>query len=139
LQDLILAINSLPKLPPAPVYVPNQRISTAIKLAQTHRQVVTIPWQDMTNDLFEYITAQEFGCPIVILGVTEKFQFRWSPEFFIKYAALGRQTCDVQNCHTGQVYSSTVEDFFRKYGDESEDREVLRLKVIQLLLRVIKI
>jgi hypothetical protein len=81
----------------------------------------------MTNDLFEFLARDSY--PFVLSGLTKRSQFAWDPDFFMSYPELANQPCTVQYCKTGETYTSTVDDFFRTFGDESEDREVLRLKV----------
>jgi hypothetical protein len=99
-----------------------------MRLAQTQRQVITMPWHQIDNDLFEFL-APGGEYPLILSGLAKKIQFPWDPKFFMSYPDLAEQMCTVQNCRTGETYSISVYEFFSSFGHDSENQDVLRLKV----------
>lgn len=126
-QQLISNIKCTPEPPKLPPYVPSEHILLAIEHAELHREIIKIPAEDMTNELFDFLWSSEHPYPFVVTGIQERLQYPWSPDFFTQL--LGDQQCLIQDCETSAVRVGTVREFFSHFGSDSTEREVLRLKV----------
>jgi hypothetical protein len=127
--QIISTIEANP-VPPSPAFVMNDDIAESMRLADVERKVITIHRKHMTHQLFNSLWSTENPYPLLVTG--HKLQIPWTPENFI--LLLGTQACKVQNCMTGEIIDSTIMEFFGRYGDESANRPVLRLKVFHPLL-----
>lgn len=129
LENLIKAVKSLPEPPIVPEYVPSDNIAATMARADTLQETIRIPAHEMSNELLDYLWSQDDPYPFVVTDVTRDLQYSFSPDFFREYEVLSKQECIVQNCQTGEEYTSTVAEFFSRYGDQSDDRQPERLKV----------
>ncbi|KAI0735948.1 hypothetical protein C8Q76DRAFT_611649, partial [Earliella scabrosa] len=55
--------------------------------------------------------------PLVIKGLQESFQLRWTPEFFVEQ--FGETPCEVEDCETGDVSVRTIADFYTLFRQTS--------------------
>ncbi|KAI0029130.1 hypothetical protein K488DRAFT_16888, partial [Vararia minispora EC-137] len=78
---------------------------------------------ELTEMAFQRIWAR--GQPVVVTGQLDKFQLRWTPEYFIdKY---GAEPCQLVECQSEHSRSAHVADFFRMFG-RPRDASVWKLK-----------
>lgn len=66
-------------------------------------------------------TAWESQRPMLIAGVTDKFEVDWSPQSFSN--AFAKVTCETQDCSSLQKRDVVVTDFFDQYGKFSKKRD----------------
>lgn len=66
-------------------------------------------------------TAWESQRPMLIAGVTDKFEVDWSPQSFS--SAFAKVTCETQDCSSLQKRDVVVTDFFDQYGKFSKKRD----------------
>jgi hypothetical protein len=125
-DEIISTLKNIPAVPPSPPFSVGKYIANSVQLADADRRVVTIHKNHMNHEIFESLWSTANPYPLLITG--HKLQLEWTPATFIEL--IGPKACKVQNCRTGVVYDSTVTEFFSLYGADSDDREVLRLKVI---------
>lgn len=79
---------------------------------------------ELTEEVFRPIWAK--GVPILVTNVLEKFNLRWTPEYFIeKYA---EQSCLIIECQTDKNKRITVGEFFAMFGDYRTRSECWKLK-----------
>jgi len=106
-------------------------ISAAMKRADSHGEVISIPRNELTNELFVHLWSRDDPYPIVVKPVPGQklFQYPWTPEFFAKI--LGTTACNAQDCETGAIIPTSIAEFYGQFGQESDTRTVTRLKVIQ--------
>jgi hypothetical protein len=128
--QLIHTIETIPPIPPSRTFLVSKYIADCVKLADADRQVVTIHRKHVTHELFSYLWSTANPHPLLVRG--HQMQLEWTPATFIHL--MGSKPCKVQNCRTGEIFDSTVGEFFGRCGDESEEREVLRLKVISTIV-----
>lgn len=129
LEDLIKTINSLPEPHATSEYVPSQKIRAAMAQATAEWEAIRIPSHEITNELLDHLWSPEDPYPFVVTDVTRYLQYNFNPAFFREHDVLGTQECTVQNCQTGKEFKCSVAEFFSNYGDESEDKQPLCLKV----------
>ena len=110
-----------------PPYIPNKRIQSAMKRAELYREIIRIPADEMSNELFDFLWSSENPYPFVVTGIHSRLQYPWSAEFFSNI--MGDQECEIENCRTGAVHRIKVRDFFKNFGSDLDDEEVFRIKV----------
>ena len=98
--------------------------------ADSNREIISIPRNELTNDLLVHLWARDDPYPLVVTPIPGQklLQYPWTPEFFTNIT--GRTKCDAQDCETGEIIPTTVGDFYGLFGKESDNRRVLRLKVL---------
>ncbi|KAI0715183.1 hypothetical protein C8Q76DRAFT_768217 [Earliella scabrosa] len=60
--------------------------------------------------------------PLVVTGMQEYFQLRWTPQWFIEQ--FGDVLCDVEDCETGTLSSQTILQFFSLFGQANHIKDV---------------
>ena len=126
-QRIISDIEGLSELPRPSPYIPNERIQSAIKRAELYMEIIRIPAAEMSNELFDFLWSPENPYPFVVTGIHKRLQYLWNPEFFSKI--VGDESCEIENCRTGDVQTIKAQDFFCNFGFDLDDGEVLWLKV----------
>jgi lysine-specific demethylase 3 len=79
---------------------------------------------ELTDDVFRHHWAQ--GRPLVVQHTLEKFELKWSPEYFI--AEHGSEPCVLVECQTERVRDAHVADFFRLFARERPSDGLWKLK-----------
>jgi len=127
-EQLILDIKALRIPPPHPFTAP-RAISAAIQKADSDRKVISIPHNELTNELFVHLWAREDPYPLVVTPVPGQklLQYPWSPEFFT--SLTGKTMCYAQDCETGDIIQMTVGDFYAQFGNKHDGKQILKLKV----------
>jgi hypothetical protein len=135
-QQLVSELKAVPFVfSPGPFAVPPS-IAAAIHRADTEREVIQIRRKELSNELFAQLFSSDDPYPLLIVpDPGEKiFQYLWDADFFAR--VFGDTRCEIEDCTTGIKFPSTVGDFFRCFG-EYPTEQVLRLKVVPLLLRFV--
>jgi [histone H3]-dimethyl-L-lysine9 demethylase len=127
--DVEADIEALPNI--SRPFAVSPSISAAMKRADSHGEVISIPRNELTNELFVHLWSRDDPYPIVVKPVPGQklFQYPWTPEFFAKI--LGTTACNAQDCETGAIIPTSIAEFYGQFGQESDTRTVTRLKVIQ--------
>jgi [histone H3]-dimethyl-L-lysine9 demethylase len=81
--------------------------------------------QDLRYDAFRKLWAK--GEPLVVTGLLEKFQIKWSPDYFIEHYYT--QSCLVIECQSDVNKRVTVGEFFQDFGKYEGRRDTWKLKV----------
>jgi hypothetical protein len=68
----------------------------------------------------------ELRKPLVLTGCLERFSLPWTPAYFIEH--YGSEECQLFDCKTDQVISSTVGTFFQEFNSKKTQKP-LKLKV----------
>ena len=129
-KQLILKIDvTLHNIPPSRPFTAAPSIATAMQRADSHREIISIPHNELTNDLFVYLWTRDDPYPLVVTPIPGQklLQYPWNPQFFIDIT--GRTVCNAQDCETGDIVPTTVGDFYSLFGKEYDGRRVLKLKV----------
>lgn len=113
--------------PSTNTYQPGRRILEKIHNAQTERQPIELDIGELTYELFDFLWTAEHAYPLLIHNANRHLQLDWDAQCFIDL--FGDERCIVENCKTGQQRKSTVGEFFQKFGKESPERDVERIKV----------
>lgn len=58
------------------------------------------------------------GVPLVLTGLMDKFQLKWTPAYFMDN--YGDAECMVDDCQTGQTLATTIGDFFEIFSDPGD-------------------
>jgi lysine-specific demethylase 3 len=130
-EQLILDIETtLHNIPPSRPFTVTPSIAVAMQRADSNREIISIPRNELTNDLFVHLWARDDPYPLVVTPTPghKLLQYPWTPEFFTNIT--GRTGCNAQDCETGDIVPTTVGDFYSLFGKEYDDRQVLRLKVL---------
>jgi [histone H3]-dimethyl-L-lysine9 demethylase len=133
-KQLILNIKTtLHNIPPPRPFTVTPLIAAAMRRADSHRETISIPHNELTNDLFVYLWAQDDPYPLVMTPIPRQklLQYPWTPKFFMDIT--GRTPCDAQDCETGDIVPTTVGDFYSLFGKEYDNSRVLKLKVCAIL------
>ncbi|KAI0300519.1 hypothetical protein B0F90DRAFT_1723573 [Multifurca ochricompacta] len=87
---------------------------------------VTFSDSALTEETFRQVWAE--GRPLVVKGVLDKFNIKWTPEYFIE--KYGDHSCTIVDCVTEAKQEVTVGWFFAMFGkyDERIDSRVWKLK-----------
>ena len=131
-KQLILDIETaLHNIPPSHPFTVTPSIAAAMRRADSHREIISIPHNELTNDLFVYLWARDDPYPLVVTPIPGQklLQYPWTPKFFMDIT--GSTLCYAQDCETGDIVPTTVRDFYSLFGKEYE--QVLRLKVCAIL------
>lgn len=70
------------------------------------------------------------GIPLVVSGLHDHLQVRWTPEYFM--SKYGGQQCIILECQNDSNKKVTVEEFFREFGRYEGRTECWKLKVCPL-------
>jgi hypothetical protein len=97
--------------------------------ADSVREIISIPHNELTNELFDHLWAREDPYPIIVTPIPGQklLQYPWTPEFFAR--VTGNTECDAQDCETGDIVRTTVGAFYSLFGKEDDARRVVKLKV----------
>ena len=131
-KQLILDIETtLHNIPPPRPFTVTPSIAAAMQRADSHREIISIPHNELTNDLFVYLWARDDPYPLIVTPIPGQklLQYPWTPKFFI--GITGGTSCNAQDCETGEIVPTTVGNFYSLFGKEYE--QVLRLKVCAIL------
>jgi hypothetical protein len=82
--------------------------------------------------LIDFQRSWRQGIPVVVTGVHTRLQGDWAPDYFIQ--RYGTQKVTLVDCETDYTQQTTVSDFFRHFNSAGDRRQILKLKVIFLLL-----
>lgn len=88
------------------------------------RERVNFPY-DFSEEKFARVWPH--GVPFVVIGVGNKLQLGWSPEYFKQN--YGHILCDVEETTTSERQEVSVAEFFTSFGHYDVSRPVQRLKV----------
>lgn len=82
--------------------------------------------ENLTEEIFAPLWGK--GQTVVVTGLLDAFQFKWTPDEFIQ--RYGLQTCHVVDCYdnTQAPIPMTVEDFFSQFGRYEGRRTCWKLK-----------
>jgi len=87
-----------------------------------------IPWKELTDSIFDALWSAEDPFPILVTGAMEGLQLDWDPSFFSE--TFRDYLCQVQNCVTGEIFTTTVDKIFSNYGQDADI--VGRMKVCNI-------
>ena len=120
----------LHNIPPSCPFTVTLLIAAAMQRADSNREVISIPHNKLTNDLFIHLWARDVPYPIVVTPIPrwKLLQYPWTPDFFT--GITGRTECEAQDCETGDIVPTMVGDFYNLFGKECDNRQILRLKVL---------
>lgn len=108
-------------------YQPGRRILDKIHKAQTERQAIELDSAELTDELFDFLWTAERAYPLVVHNADQHLQLNWDAPCFIDL--FGEEKCIIEDCKTGQQCKSTVGQFFQKFGQDTPERDVVRVKV----------
>jgi lysine-specific demethylase 3 len=132
--QLILGIETtLHNTPPPHPFTATPSIAAAMRRADSHREIISIPRDELTNDIFVHLWARDDPYPLVVTPIPGQklLQYPWTPKFFM--GITGGTACNAQDCETGDIVPTTVGDFYSLFGKEYDSRRVLKLKVCAIL------
>jgi hypothetical protein len=118
-EQLILDIETmLHNIPPSRPFAVTPSIAAAMQRADSNRKTISIPRNELTNDLFVHLWARDDPYPLVVIPTPGQklLQFPWTPEFFMD--VTGKTQCEAQDCETGDIIPTTVSDFYSLFGKE---------------------
>ena len=118
-EQLILDIETtLRNIPPPHPFAVTPSIAAAMQRADSNREIISIPRNELTNDLFVHLWARDDPSPLVVTPTPGQklLQFPWTPEFFTDVA--GKTRCEAQDCETGDIIPTMVGDFYSLFGKE---------------------
>ena len=81
--------------------------------------------EELTDCIFRPLWAK--GEPLVVTGLSSKFQIPWTPDYFIE--KHGTQSCLIVECQTDVNKRITVGEFFTMFGKYEGRTECWKLKV----------
>lgn len=81
--------------------------------------------EELTDDVFRPLWQK--GEPLVVTGLSSKFQIPWTPDYFIE--KHGTQSCLIVECQTDVNKRITVGEFFSMFGKYEGRTECWKLKV----------
>jgi len=83
------------------------------------------PHSELTEETFRSVWRR--GNTMVITGLLDKMEIKWTPEYFIKH--YGEQTCSITDCDNETKHESTVAQFFNQFGQyEHRGTQIHKLK-----------
>lgn len=81
--------------------------------------------EELTDSVFRPLWQK--GEPLVVTGLSSKFQIPWTPDYFIE--KHGTQSCLIVECQTDVNKRITVGEFFTMFGKYEGRTECWKLKV----------
>jgi hypothetical protein len=100
-KQLILGIETtLHNTPPPHPFTATPSIAAAMRRADSHREIISIPRDELTNDLFVHLWARDDPYPLVVTPIPGQklLQYPWTPKFFM--GITGGTACNAQDCET---------------------------------------